>query len=50
MANFDKIVNWENVFAKADEFKNNKPCKFAFIEDFFDGDFYEELYKFLENR
>ena len=45
MANFDKIVNWENVFAKADEFKNNKPCKFAFIEDFFDGDFYEELYK-----
>ena len=45
MTDFNKIVNWKNVFAKSDEFKNNKPCKYTFIEDFFEDDFYEELYK-----
>ena len=45
MANFDEIVNWKNVFAKTEEFKNNKPCKFAFIENFFVEKFYEKLYE-----
>lgn len=44
MTEFPKIINWENVFKKSDEFKNQKPFKFGFIEEFFDRDFYERLY------
>jgi len=39
------IVNWERVFNESDNFKNRSPTKWAFIEDFLDRDFYEQLFK-----
>ncbi len=41
----NKIINWESVFSYSNTFKGNSPCKWAFIEEFFDRDFYEKLYK-----
>ena len=38
------IVNWENVFNHSESFKQNTPFKFAFIENFFQEDFYKKLY------
>jgi len=40
-----KIINWEKVFSYSEKFQNNSPCKWAFIEDFFDRDFYDKLYE-----
>ena len=40
-----KKVNWENVLKKSSEFQNQQPFKFAFIEEFFDREFYEKLYE-----
>ena len=45
MEDFSNIVNWDNLFAKSEEFKQNKPFKFDFIEEFFNRDFYEKLYE-----
>jgi len=42
---FSRMINWENVLKKSIEFKNQKPFKFGFIEEFIDRDFYEKLYK-----
>ena len=39
------IINWEKLFSYADTFQNNKPCKWAFIEDFFQREFYDQLYE-----
>ena len=39
------IINWENVFAHSKAFQENKPVKWAFIEEFFVRDFYEKLYE-----
>ena len=39
------IVNWEHVFNESDNFKNRSSTKWAFIEDFLDRDFYEQLFK-----
>lgn len=44
MSETNKIINWDNIFSYSDEFQNNSPCKWAFIEDFFDKEFYEKLY------
>lgn len=44
MQKFENIVNWNNIHAQAQNFQNNKPFKFAFIEEFFVRDFYEKLY------
>jgi len=41
----NKIINWEKVFSYSDSFKNNSPCKWQFIEEFFDKEFYEKLYE-----
>jgi hypothetical protein len=41
--NFDDICNWDNLFKQSDTFKNNKPFKFAFIEEILNRDFYEKL-------
>ena len=45
MTNDDNIINWDNVFSYSKMFQNNSPCKWAFIEEFFDRDFYEKLYE-----
>ena len=39
------IINWEKLFSYSDTFQNNKPCKWAFIEDFFHREFYDQLYE-----
>jgi hypothetical protein len=39
------IVNWKQVFNESENFKNCTPTKWAFIEGFLDGKFYEELFK-----
>ena len=39
------IINWEKLFSYSDTFQNNKPCKWSFIEDFFQRDFYDQLYQ-----
>jgi hypothetical protein len=38
------IINWKNFFEKTNEFQNNKPCKWAFIENIFTPKFYDKLY------
>ena len=45
MENFDDIINWENLFKQSETFKNNKPFKFAFIEEIFKRNFYERLFE-----
>jgi len=45
MSDFRHIINWKNVFEQSNSFKNNKPFKFGFIEEFFERDFYERLYE-----
>ena len=45
MEDFSNIINWDNLFVKSEEFKQNKYFKFGFIEKFFNHDFYEKLYK-----
>ena len=45
MKEFSGIINWENFLAKSQDFKNQKPFRFAFIEDIFNKDFYEKLYE-----
>tara|TARA_Y100001936_G_C16048641_1_gene656299 strand:+ start:723 stop:1406 length:684 start_codon:yes stop_codon:yes gene_type:complete len=42
---FSNIVNWKNLADQSLKFKNQKPFSFGFIEDFFDKNFYEKLYK-----
>ena len=39
------IVNWQNAYDKSSNFKNSSPIKWAFVKEFLDRDFYEELYK-----
>ena len=41
--NFNDICNWDNLFKQSEIFKNNKPFKFAFIEEILKRDFYEKL-------
>lgn len=41
----NQIINWQKVFSYSGTFKNNKPCKWAFIENFFVPEFYEKLYQ-----
>lgn len=44
MKTFSDMINSDNLFNQSEIFKNNKPCKFAYIEDFVNQDFYEKLY------
>ena len=39
------IVNWQNAYEQSSNFKNSGPTKWAFVKEFLDRDFYEELYK-----
>lgn len=45
MSNFSNIINWDGFFNESQNFKTNQPFKFAFIEEFFNRDFYEKLYE-----
>ena len=38
-------VNWQNAYDQSSNFKNSGPTKWAFVKEFLDRDFYEELYK-----
>ena len=40
-----EIINWENLLQKSNDFKNNKPFKFGFVEQFFNKNFYNKLYE-----
>ncbi len=44
MDDFSEIINWNNVFTQSKNFQTSKPCKFAFIENFFHEDFYKKLH------
>jgi len=39
------IVNWQKAYDQSSNFKNSGPTKWAFVKEFLDRDFYEELYK-----
>jgi len=39
------IINWDSVFFKKDDFQKKELCKFTFIENFFQPEFYERLYE-----
>lgn len=39
MDDFDEIMNWDAYRKNSETFKNNKPFKFAFIEDIFNKEF-----------
>jgi len=39
-----KIINWEKVFEKSNDFKNANPFKFGFIENIFQTEFYQKLF------
>ena len=43
--NFSNIVNWNNLLEKSSNFKSQKPFNFAFIENFFEKNFYDKLYE-----
>jgi len=45
MEDFSDIINWENIFNKSEDFKNAKPFKFGYVEEFFKRDFYDKLYQ-----
>jgi hypothetical protein len=38
------IVNWKNAYEQSSNFKNSNPTKWAYVKEFLDRDFYEELY------
>ena len=38
-------VNWQNAYDQSSNFKNSGPTKWAFVKEFLDSGFYEELYK-----
>ena len=39
------VVNWQNAYEQSSNFKNQNSTKWAFVEEFLDRNFYEELYK-----
>lgn len=45
MEDFSNLVNWDNLYKNSETFKKNKPFKFGFVEEFFNGEFYEKLYQ-----
>jgi len=44
MENFSNMINWDNVFKQSENFQNNMPFRFGFIEEIFQHDFYKKLY------
>ena len=39
------VINWQNAYEQSSNFKNQNSTKWAFVEEFLDRNFYEELYK-----
>ena len=39
-----EIINWKNIFKQSSIFKNHESTKWAFVEEFIDRDFYDQLY------
>lgn len=39
------MVNWDSVFNESENFQKNSPFKFGFIENFFNSNFYNQLYQ-----
>ena len=44
METFNEISDMKKFSQESDTFQNNKPFKYAFIEEFFNREFYEQLY------
>lgn len=42
MNDFSGIINWENVFKQSKNFQSSVPFKFAYVEGFFQEDFYKK--------
>ena len=42
--NFSNLVNWENLNKQKEKFQTQEPFRFAFVEDFFNQEFYDNLY------
>ena len=38
------IINWENTFTESSNFQKRNPTKWAFVKNFLNEKFYEELY------
>jgi len=49
LEDFSGIINWKNLLSKSDDFQNNKPFKFGFMENIFDTNFYNKLYESYPN-
>jgi len=45
METFNEISDMKKFSQESDTFQNNKPFKYAFIEEFFNREFYEKLYQ-----
>ena len=41
----DEILNWKSIFENSEKFKTKTPTKWAYIENFFSKELYNELYK-----
>ena len=41
----EKILNWEEIFKKSNDFKEKNSTKWAYVENFFGEELYDELYK-----
>lgn len=39
----EEILNWKEIFQKSEEFKRHSPTRWAYIENFFAKDLYEDL-------
>jgi len=42
---FSNMINWDNLFKQSANFKNSDPFPFAFIEEFFNEEFYNNLFE-----
>jgi hypothetical protein len=45
LSSTDEIIDWQSLYNKSDEFKNNKPFKFTFVKGIFKQDFFDKLYE-----
>ena len=45
MSEFPKIINWDNIFSKSEEFEKSVDPKFTFVENWIDEEFYEKLFQ-----
>ena len=44
-----QVLNWENIFKQSKNFKEQKPTRFAFIENIFFEEFYKDLFESYPN-